>query len=140
MRFTWLLSAAVQYFVEIVPPSLIDDDVTSEIFAGKSNEEESPKSKNTATTLRFLKKCLGSDDFRRILYASLTGIQILLRGPKSLTSDFLTCLSFLVPEVPQNIKFYAPEYLGTKTYNFIGTYLLLSNFSINLQESLPHFN
>lgn len=71
--------------------------------------------------LRNLKKIIGKDQFRQLLYSSLTGIQILVRGPKTQRIELLHGLSSLVPRACRRVHTQAVEYLDLNKYNFIGT-------------------
>lgn len=74
---------------------------------------------NPMSILRNLKQELGRDQFRQILYAVLTGIQILIRGQPLETLESLYGLCSLVPRACQRVKAHAQEYMNPKKCNFI---------------------
>lgn len=76
--------------------------------------------KSVMTILRDLKNLLGKEQFRQILYSSLTGVQILVRGPKVQRLEFLYALSSLVPRTCRRIQTEAREYMDSNKCNFIG--------------------
>ncbi|XP_014602087.1 PREDICTED: folliculin isoform X3 [Polistes canadensis] len=145
MWLVWILSAGARHFIEILPMSLLDKELnynlehrieTEEGFTLVNtklpvnlnlNTEESQTSEfseisnNTAILiLRNLKEILGKDQFRQLLYSSLTGIQILVRGPKTQRIESLHGLSSLVPKACRRVHTQAVEYLDLNKYNFIG--------------------
>ena len=77
---------------------------------------------NTSPTsvLRSLRKALGREQFRQILFAVLTGIQVLVRGPKAPTLESLYSLCSLVPRACRRVKTQAVQYLDSNICNFIG--------------------
>lgn len=76
--------------------------------------------KSTAAILRDLKRVLGKDQFRQLLYSCLTGVQILVRGPKIQQLESLYGLSSLVPRACRRVKTQTSEYMDPDTCNFIG--------------------
>ncbi|OXU20346.1 hypothetical protein TSAR_000051 [Trichomalopsis sarcophagae] len=140
MWFVWILSAGARHFVEILPMSLLDDEVnfnlehleTEEGFTlvnAKSPINLSVNSRipdfneisnlNPMTILRNLRRALGHNQFRQILYAVLIGIQILVRGPPLQTLESLYGLCSLVPRACQRVKTHAQEYMDSNMCNFI---------------------
>ena len=79
---------------------------------------------NTSPTsvLRDLRKALGREQFRQILFAVLTGVQVLVRGPKTSTLESLYSLCSLVPRACRRVKTQAIQYLDSNICNFIGTF------------------
>lgn len=77
--------------------------------------------KSAAVILRNLKRILGKDQFRQLLYSCLTGVQVLVRGPKIQRLEFLYGLSSLVPRACRRVKTQTLEYIDPDTCNFIGT-------------------
>lgn len=77
--------------------------------------------KSTAVILRDLKRALSKDQFKQLLYSCLTGIQILVRGPKIRRLESLYALSSLVPRACRRIKAQTSEYMDPDTCNFIGS-------------------
>lgn len=76
--------------------------------------------KSTAIILRNLKRVLGKDQFRQLLYSCLTGVQVLVRGPKIQRLESLYGLSSLVPRACRRVKTQTLEYMDPDTCNFIG--------------------
>lgn len=81
--------------------------------------------KSIAVILRDLKRELGKDQFRQLLYACLTGVQVLVRGPKIQRLESLYGLSSLVPRACRRVKAQASEYTDPDTCNFIGIALFM---------------
>jgi len=86
--------------------------------------------KSIAVILRDLKRIVGKDSFREVLYSCLTGIQVLVRGPRIQRLESLYGLSSLVPKACRRVKVQTSEYMDPDTCNFIGT--ILHNY-----EQLP---
>lgn len=82
-----------------------------------SNESENTSEfskvsgKSTTVILRNLRTILGKDQFRQLLYSSLTGVQILVRGPSIQRLESLYGLSSLIPCACRRIKTQATEYM-----------------------------
>lgn len=76
--------------------------------------------KSTAVILRDLKQILGKDQFRQLLYSCLTGVQVLVRGPKIQRLESLYGLSSLIPRACRRVKTETSEYMDPDTCNFIG--------------------
>lgn len=76
------------------------------------------------TVLQDLLIKLGKEEFRQLIYASLTGVQILVRGPKRDTLETLYGLSSLVPRACRRVKTGALEYMDPNTCNFLGAFLI----------------
>lgn len=74
---------------------------------------------NPMSILRNLRKALGREQFRQILYAVLIGIQILVRGPPLQTLESLYGLCSLVPRACRRVRTRAKEYLDSNECNFI---------------------
>lgn len=72
--------------------------------------------------LRNLRKVLGRNQFRQILFSVLTGIQILVRGPKLPTLKSLYSLCSLVPKACRRVQTQSDQYLDSRICNFIGTF------------------
>jgi len=79
--------------------------------------------KSIAVILRDLKRIVGKDSFREVLYSCLTGIQVLVRGPRIQRLESLYGLSSLVPRACRRVKVQTSEYMDPDTCNFIGTIL-----------------
>ncbi|XP_031826521.1 folliculin [Nomia melanderi] len=146
MWLVWILSAGARHFIEIFPMSLLDDELnydlehqieTEEGFTlvnaklpvnlnlnsneSETNSEFSEVSeKSTTVILRDLRSILGKDQFRQLLYSSLTGVQILVRGPSIETLESLYGLSSLIPCACRRVKTQATEYMDPNKCNFIG--------------------
>lgn len=145
MWLVWILSAGARHFIEILPMSLLDKELDYDLEHRIETEEgftlvntKLPAHSNLNTTesqisefseisdnpviliLRNLKKILGKDQFRQLLYSSLTGIQILVRGPKPQRIESLHGLSSLVPRACRRVHTQATEYMDPNKYNFIG--------------------
>lgn len=146
MWLVWILSAGARHFIEIFPMSLLDDELnynlehqieTEEGFTLvnaklpvnlnlNSNESENTSEfskvsgKSTTVILRNLRTILGKDQFRQLLYSSLTGVQILVRGPSIQRLESLYGLSSLIPCACRRIKTQATEYMDPNKCNFIG--------------------
>ncbi|CAG5087001.1 Similar to flcn: Folliculin (Xenopus tropicalis) [Cotesia congregata] len=148
MWLVWILSAGARHLVEICPISndLIESPLTYNYLArdlqGKlgrttegstsafllRNEDFKPSpefteiSKNKFATwiLRNIKSYLTKEQFRQLLYSSLTGIQILVRGPEDKTLEALYALSSLVPRACRRIKLQGTEYKDINDFNFLG--------------------
>lgn len=76
--------------------------------------------KSTVVILRDLKRILGKEQFRQLLYSCLTGVQILVRGPKIQRLESLYGLSSLVPKACRRVKTQTSEYMDPDACNFIG--------------------
>jgi len=76
--------------------------------------------KSIAIILRDLKRIVGKDSFKELLYSCLIGIQILVRGPRIQRLESLYGLSSLVPRACRRIKTQTPEYMDPDMCNFIG--------------------
>ncbi|XP_076635484.1 folliculin [Colletes latitarsis] len=146
MWLVWILSAGARHFIEIFPMSFIDDELsynlehqieTEEGFTLvnaklpvnlnlNSNESEAISEfsevleKSTTVILRNLRSILGKDQFRQLLYSSLTGVQILVRGPSIQRLESLYGLSSLIPCACRRVKARATEYMDPNKCNFIG--------------------
>lgn len=146
MWLVWILSAGARHFIEIFPMSLLDDELsydlehqveTDEGFTLinaklpvhlnlTSNETETNSEflevsgKSTTVILRDLRSILGKDQFRQLLYSSLTGVQILVRGPSFERKESLYGLSSLIPCACRRVKTQAAEYMDPNKCNFIG--------------------
>lgn len=93
----------------------------------KPSPEFTEISKNKLPTfiLRNIKSYLTKEQFRQLLYSSLTGIQILVRGPEDKTLEALYALSSLVPRACRRInhlklKSTTTEYKDINDCNFLG--------------------
>ena len=84
---------------------------------------------NPMSILRKLRRALGRDQFRQILYAVLIGIQILVRGPPLQSLESLYGLCSLVPRACQRVKTQAPEYMDSKMCNFISKHLFYNKIN-----------
>ncbi|KAG7202447.1 hypothetical protein KM043_018747 [Ampulex compressa] len=146
MWLVWILSAGARHFIEIFPMCLLDNELNYnlehhiEIEEGFTlvnaklparlnlNAEESGliaefsevPEKSAALILRDLRNVVGKEQFRQLLYSSLTGVQILVRGPKTQRVESLFGLSSLVPRACQRVKAQATEYMDPNMCNFIG--------------------
>lgn len=78
--------------------------------------------------LKDLRSVLGKDQFRQLLYSSLTGVQILVRGPNIQRLESLYGLSSLIPRACRRVKTHATEYMDPNKCNFIGTYIYLKKY------------
>ncbi|XP_043269884.1 folliculin [Venturia canescens] len=77
--------------------------------------------KSPTLILRQLASCLSKQEFRQLLYASLTGIQVLVRGPKPERLEALYALSHLVPRACRRVHVTASEYTeNEECNNFLG--------------------
>lgn len=81
--------------------------------------------KSTTVILKDLRTILGKDQFRQLLYSSLTGVQILVRGPNIQRLESLYGLSSLIPRACRRVKTQATEYMDPNKCNFIGIYIHL---------------
>lgn len=81
--------------------------------------------KSIATILRDLKQVLGRDQFRQLLFSCLTGVQVLVRGPKIQRLQSLYGLSSLVPRACRRVKAQTLEYIDPDACNFIGIGIIL---------------
>ncbi|KAM0736787.1 Folliculin [Formica fusca] len=146
MWLVWILSAGARHFIEIFPMSLLDDELnynfehqieTEENFTlvnaklpinlnlNSDDSEILPEfaeiaEKSIAVILRDLKQILGKDQFRQLLYSCLTGVQVLVRGPKIQRLESLYGLSSLIPRACRRVKTETSEYMDPDTCNFIG--------------------
>ncbi|XP_072757656.1 folliculin [Anoplolepis gracilipes] len=146
MWLVWILSAGARHFIEIFPMSLLDNELdynfehqieTEENFTLVNaklpinlnlNSDESEllpefaeiAEKSTTVILRDLKQVLGKDQFRQLLYSCLTGVQVLVRGPKIQRLESLYGLSSLIPRACRRVKTKTSEYMDPDTCNFIG--------------------
>ncbi|XP_029678738.1 folliculin isoform X2 [Formica exsecta] len=146
MWLVWILSAGARHFIEIFPMSLLDDELnynfehqieTEENFTlvnaklpinlnlNSDDSELLPEfaeiaEKSIAVILRDLKQILEKDQFRQLLYSCLTGVQVLVRGPKIQRLESLYGLSSLIPRACRRVKTETSEYMDPDTCNFIG--------------------
>ncbi|OAD51975.1 Folliculin [Eufriesea mexicana] len=146
MWLVWILSAGARHFIEIFPMSLLDDELNYNLdhqietedgftlvnaklpvnLTLNSNESETTlefsevSGKSTTVILRGLRTVLGKDQFRQLLYSSLTGVQILVRGPNTQRLESLYGLSSLIPRACRRVKTQATEYMDPNKCNFIG--------------------
>lgn len=81
--------------------------------------------KSTTVILKDLRAVLGKDQFRQLLYSSLTGVQILVRGPNIQRLESLYGFSSLIPRACRRIKTQATEYMDPNKCNFIGIYVIV---------------
>ncbi|EZA59627.1 hypothetical protein DMN91_004990 [Ooceraea biroi] len=150
MWLVWILSAGARHFIEIFPMSLLSDELnynfehqieTEDTLANakmpvnlnlNSGEAElSPEfseiaGKSIAVILRGLKRVLGKDSFRQLLYSCLTGVQVLVRGPRVQRLESLYGLSSLVPRACRRVMAQTSEYMDPDTCNFIGVDTLVA--------------
>ncbi|CAL7935788.1 unnamed protein product [Xylocopa violacea] len=146
MWLVWILSAGARHFIEIFPMNLLDDELNYNLehqietedgftlvnaklpvnLTLHSNEAEiTPEfsevsGKSATAILKQLRAVLGKDQFRQLLYSSLTGVQILVRGPNIERLECLYGLSSLIPRACRRVKVQAPEYMDPNKCNFIG--------------------
>ncbi|CAL1686205.1 unnamed protein product [Lasius platythorax] len=146
MWLVWILSAGARHFIEIFPMNLLDDELnynfehqieTEENFTlinaklpinlnlNSDDSELLPEfseitEKSIAVILRDLKQILGKDQFRQLLYSCLTGVQVLVRGPKIQRLESLYGLSSLIPRACRRVKAQTSEYMDPDMCNFIG--------------------
>lgn len=146
MWLVWILSAGARHFIEILPMSLLDKELEYDLEHRIESEEgftlvntklpvhlnlNAMESQTTSEfseitdnpvilILKNLKEMLGKDQFRQLLYSSLTGIQILVRGPEPQRIESLHSLSSLVPRACRRVHTQATEYMDSNKYNFIG--------------------
>lgn len=76
--------------------------------------------KSPIVILKGIRNDLGKDHFRQVLYSSLTGIQVLVRGPKAQIVETLYGLSYLVPAACRRVICQATNYMDSNACNFIG--------------------
>lgn len=91
------------------------------------------------TILRNLREVLGREQFRQILFAVLTGVQVLVRGPKLPTLKSLYSLCSLVPKACRRVQIQAVQYLDSNVCNFIGMFCIF-NFSLKICHILLFFS
>ncbi|XP_034939749.1 folliculin [Chelonus insularis] len=148
MWLVWILSAGARHLVEICPISndatessipfnyitrdlqekfsKATDASCSAFLLSYQDFKENPEFLNISekkcptTILRNLKQQLTTEKFRQLLYASLTGIQILVRGSEEETFETIYALSSLVPRACRRIKLQATEYIDEYNCNFLG--------------------
>lgn len=142
MWLVWILSAGARHFVEVLPFSLLDDKMNFNVrdhigdsigymlFNAKLpvtlnldlDVPQIDEVSNMCPTsiLRNLRKVLGRNQFRQILFSVLTGIQILVRGPKLPTLKSLYSLCSLVPKACRRVQTQSDQYLDSRICNFIG--------------------
>lgn len=134
MWLVWILSAGTRHFIEIFPISLSETEksvtlVDAQLFADSGAKFQSTNlipdftkvsGKAVITILRELKNALGKEQFRQLLYSSLTGVQILVRGIQVQRFESLYGLSSLIPHACRRIQPDATEYLPPNQCNFIG--------------------
>ncbi|XP_046432380.1 uncharacterized protein LOC124185547 [Neodiprion fabricii] len=146
MWLVWILSAGARHFVEILPMNLLDDELSYDLehhievdegftlvnakspIIPKLTLEETKVApefldvsyKSPITILKEIKCILGKEHFRQVLYASLTGIQVLVRGSKLEVLELLYGLSYLVPVACRRVVTQATEYMNPNACNFIG--------------------
>lgn len=146
MWLVWILSAGARHFVEILPMNLLDDELSYDLEHHVETEEgftlvnaKSPvipkltleetkiapefsevSYKSPIAILKHIRQIIGKENFRQLLYSSLTGIQILVRGPRAAILESLYGLSYLIPAACRRVITYATEYMDPETCNFIG--------------------
>ncbi|XP_066592727.1 folliculin isoform X2 [Prorops nasuta] len=145
MWLVWILSAGGRHFVEIFPMSLLDDELNYDMLHHFETEEgftlinakplinmnlsmddaidlefNEIVEKSIIVILKKLKNALVKEQFRQLLYSSLTGVQILVRGPKIQRLESLYGLSSLIPRECRRVKSQATEYMDPNICNFIG--------------------
>lgn len=76
--------------------------------------------KSPIAIIKGIRSVVGKESFRKLLYSSLTGIQVLVRGPKAQILESLYGLSHLVPAACRRIVTHATEYMDPNLCNFIG--------------------
>lgn len=143
MWLVWILSAGARHFVEIFPMTLLDNELTynldhqfdkgftlvnaklpTDLNMNSQASKTLPEfmeisGKPAAAILRELKNVLEKQQFRQLLYSSLTGTQVLVRGARVQRLESLYGLSSLIPHACRRIKPDAAEYDATDC-NFIG--------------------
>ncbi|XP_012283944.1 folliculin isoform X2 [Orussus abietinus] len=124
MWLVWILSAGARHFVEILPMSLLDEELNNNV--DHHIEFAEITGKTPTSILRDLRRVLGRDQFRQILYSTLIGVQILVRGPRCQTIESLYGLSSLVPKACRRVQTQATEYMDPNACNFIGVDTLVA--------------
>ncbi|KAK0168066.1 hypothetical protein PV327_001904 [Microctonus hyperodae] len=148
MWFVWILSAGARHLVEIcsISNDLTESTIayhylardfhekmsrtaensTSAFLVGYQDFKESPEFKEISNNkfvtliLREINSRLTKEHFRQLLFASLTGIQVLVRGPNREMQEALYALSSLVPKTCRRIKIYPTDYTDVNDCNFLG--------------------
>ncbi|XP_017795617.1 PREDICTED: uncharacterized protein LOC108577040 [Habropoda laboriosa] len=123
MWLVWILSAGARHFIEIFPMSLLDDELNY-------NSEHQIETEDGFTLVNAklpVNLTLNSNEpettpeFSEVsVYSSLTGVQILVRGPNIQRLESLYGLSSLIPRACRRVKTQETEYMDPNKCNFIG--------------------
>lgn len=126
--FSWMLWAGGRYFTEVltlgtpsVPPTMKDDVDEGFTFVQIDKEEflmrhyqSANGSENSYETydLRRLRDSCGSTIlFKQLLYCSIVGIQIVIRGPIQRSTDFLKYFKSFLPQILHCYIFESTKYV-----------------------------
>lgn len=123
MWLVWILSAGARHFVE--SSATLDSPLSGFLiryqdFTENPEFSEISKRKFVTTILREISQQMSRDHFKQLLFACLTGIQIVVRGPDSQSQEILYALSSLVPKSCRRIQMGAEEYKDINECNFLG--------------------
>ncbi|XP_011310592.1 folliculin [Fopius arisanus] len=123
MWLVWILSAGARHFVE--SSATLDSPLSGFLiryqdFTENPEFSEISKKKFVTTVLREISQQMSREHFRQLLFACLTGIQIVVRGPDSQALEILYALSSLVPKSCRRIQMGADEYKNINECNFLG--------------------
>lgn len=118
MWLVWILSTGAKHFTESYPKNELlmihQDFIDSPEFINIS------KIKASVTILRELSCKLTIDKFRKMLYACLTGTQMVVRGTDDKKIEILYALSSLVPRSCRRIIINSNEFRNINECNFLG--------------------
>lgn len=119
MWLVWILSSGSRHFIESCSST---ENSTSRYhdFTESLEFKNISKSIIPVTILRELSCKLPTEKFRKMLYACLTGIQMVVRGPENKTLEVLYALSSLVPRSCRRIIINANEFHDNNECNFLG--------------------
>lgn len=127
--FSWTLWTGSRNFTEVLtigtpvaPPTLKKEDVDGFTFVQVDREDflmnhyqstSESESQKVCFNLRTLKNsCNSSISFNQLLYCSLIGIQIVVRGPIQRSTDFLKYFKNFLPEILHGLIFESTKYVS----------------------------
>ncbi|XP_063979848.1 folliculin [Diachasmimorpha longicaudata] len=129
MWLVWILSAGARHFVE--SSATLDSPLSGFLiryqdFTENPEFSEISKKKFATTILREISQQISREHFKQLLFACLTGIQVVVRGPNNQARELLYALSSLVPRSCRRIQVDADEYKGINECNFLGVNTLVA--------------
>ncbi|KAK6632606.1 hypothetical protein RUM43_013374 [Polyplax serrata] len=128
--FTWLLSVGAKRLEEFSPPRLLNnaynDSKKRDMALNLTNEfdlmsriEVNPE-KWYIWHFKKLRTTLGSYDFHRLIYSTLIGRQIIIRGPRLFVSLLINILKLILPVQKFRCINYSQQYRTPDVCNILG--------------------